>query len=200
MVEVIPQSFYSRHTKIVAKDLLGSFLSFHTSQGNLLGRIVETEAYLSGDPTNHAFRGPTKRNSIMFGPAGFAYVYFIYGSHFCLNVVTGDAGIGEAVLFRAVEPVEGLDTMRKNRTTIRDEDLTNGPGKLTKAFGIDQTANGEKLFGGPLRILSKDSFPRFDKNERIITASRIGLREEEPLPLRFYLEGNPFLSRKQNGS
>ncbi|MDR2428972.1 MAG: DNA-3-methyladenine glycosylase, partial [Candidatus Margulisbacteria bacterium] len=127
------QKFFEQPTVELAKALLGKYLVY----GRLRGKIVETEAYLyRGDPGCHAHKGQTPRNAPMFGPAGRTYVYFIYGMYHCLNIVSGKTGEGEAVLIRALEPAQGLETMQKNRRTLKLENLCNGPGKLTQAFGL----------------------------------------------------------------
>src|SRR5205807_4399502 len=125
-----PRSFYEPSADVVAAKLPGHWLIRNTPKGPCGGLIVETEAYLTGDEACHAFGGQTKRNRSMWGPPGHAYVYFIYGNHWCFNVVCRPAGCGEAVLIRAVEPVIGLDLMREFRQVVHQRDLTNGPGKL----------------------------------------------------------------------
>src|SRR5215472_7349214 len=112
---ILPPEFYAQDTITVARKLLGCYLVHLEEERTTVGRIVETEAYLADDPASHSFKGKTKRSSVMFGPAGYAYVYFIYGMHVCLNVVTGEEGKGEAVLFRALEPIEGVAIMQDRR-------------------------------------------------------------------------------------
>lgn len=156
----LPRSFFNRDTLHVARDLLGCTL-VHLLEGGtqLSGRIIETEAYLPTDTASHGYRGRTQRNAPMFMRAGTAYVYFIYGMHFCFNVVTEGEGVPAAVLVRAVQPVDGIEVMLRNRQTSRVSmtqtsrvsethevfSLTNGPGKLCQAFGIDRSANGVDL-------------------------------------------------------
>jgi DNA-3-methyladenine glycosylase len=137
----LPQSFFARDATVVAPDLLGKRLVV----GPCVGRITEVEAYTSDDPASHCFRGRTTRNAVMFGPAGRWYVYFSYGIHYCANIVTGEEGDGQAVLLRAVEPLEGLDVMRARRGPVADRMLANGPGKLTQAIGLDLTDNGSSV-------------------------------------------------------
>jgi len=133
------QSFFARDATSVAPELLGKRLVV----GRCQGRITEVEAYTNDDPASHAFRGPTPRNSAMFGPAGRLYVYFTYGMHHCANIVTGLPGDGQGVLLRAVEPVAGLDQMRARRgPRVAERDLTNGPGKLAQAFGLSIADTG----------------------------------------------------------
>jgi DNA-3-methyladenine glycosylase len=131
-------SFFARHSTQVAPDLLGKRLVV----GRCQGRITEVEAYSSDDPASHTFRGPTSRNAVMFGPPGRLYVYFSYGMHHCVNIVTGPAGEGQAVLLRGVEPLTGLAQMRARRGPVRDGRLADGPGKLAQAFGLDLGDNG----------------------------------------------------------
>ena len=137
-----PREFYARGTVKVAKGLLGKRLVRVRGKNRMVGRIVEVEAYRGfDDPASHAFRGLTPRNAPMFGEAGHAYVYFTYGNHYCLNITTQDVGTPGAVLIRAIEPLEGLGTMRRLRPKVPDSNLANGPGKLTKALGIDMSLN-----------------------------------------------------------
>lgn len=178
-------NFFKKPTVDLAKALLGKILVF----GDLRGIIVETEAYLyKDDPGCHASRGQTSRNAPMFGPAGHAYVYLIYGMYHCLNIVSGKKGEGEAVLIRAIEPVQGISLMQKRRKTKKIENLCNGPGKLTQAFGITRKHNNLSLFEGDLRIYNSRNKPL------ICTSRRIGLSAGKELELRFYIEGNRFVS------
>jgi DNA-3-methyladenine glycosylase len=195
---ILPPAFYAQDTTSVARQLLGCYLVHLEGERTTSGRIVETEAYLTGDPASHAFRGKTKRSSVMFGPAGYAYVYLSYGLHVCLNVVTAQVGQGEAVLFRALEPLEGLATMRERRQTTKESLLCNGPARLTEALGVPLTLNGYPLFEGPFQIWSADTFPLLPSAETadIIQTTRIGLSKAADLPLRFYLENNPHVSRR----
>ncbi len=189
--EVLPRSFYARDTVTVARELLGNIIVHYTPAGPIAGRIVETEAYIQGDPACHAWRGMTPRNQVMFGPPGHAYVYFIYGMYYCFNTVTAQPGVGEAVLIRALEPLTGLPVMRANRGRQKAVDLCSGPAKLVQALGITRLHNGVDLTGRPL-VLLKGAAPK----ENIITTTRIGITEVEKLPLRFYLEGSGYVSRK----
>lgn len=186
---LLPVSFYSRHTVVVARELLGKILCRRLDGKILSGRIVETEAYLGqGDPASHAFRGPTPRSSIMFGPPGRAYVYFVYGNHHCFNIVAhnGEAG---AILVRALEPISGVPEMMKRRKAKILENLTNGPGKLTQAMGITRAENGADLADGNLMILDAPS-----TKEIILASPRVGVRTARAKPYRFSLRGNVFVS------
>src|SRR5207247_7555318 len=133
---------------IVARELLGRLLVSRTAGRPLLARIVECEAYQEDDPASHSFRGRAPRTEVMFGPPGHLYVYFTYGMHFCMNVVTGRAGEGSAVLLRAGEPVGGLEALRRGRTAAADTNLLRGPARWTTAFGVDLGLNGSDLIGG----------------------------------------------------
>ncbi|MDR2729939.1 MAG: DNA-3-methyladenine glycosylase [Treponema sp.] len=179
------EKFYSKPTVELARALLGKHLVF----GKVSGKIVETEAYLyHDDPGCHAARGMTKRNKPMFGKAGRTYVYLIYGMYHCLNIVSGKEGEGEAVLIRAVEPVSGIGLMMKRRKTSNLEILCNGPGKLTQAFGITRKNNNISLLDGGIRICDNREKPE------IIVSNRIGLSAGKELMLRFYINGNAFVS------
>ena len=180
------KKFYNQSTIDLAKALLGKYLVF----GNLKGMIVETEAYLyRDDPGCHASRGLTPRNAAMFGPAGQTYVYLIYGMYHCLNIVSGKTGEGEAVLIRALEPVEGIPLMLRRRKTTKIENLCSGPGKLTQAFGITRKHNNLSLLDGPIYICDSKIKPE------IATSTRIGLTLGKELELRFFIAGNSFVSR-----
>jgi DNA-3-methyladenine glycosylase len=171
--------------------LLGKTLVYRTPEGKLSGRIVETEAYYGHyDPASHAYR-KTRRSSIMFGPPGFAYVYFNYGVHYLLNVVTEDPDTPGAVLIRAVEPLEGIELMKKNRGEMLVERLCNGPGKLTKTFGINLSLNGHDLTKYPLVIIDSPS-----GKIRIKSSPRVGISVAKEELLRYYVEGSRFVSRK----
>ena len=199
----LPRSFYDRPTARVARALLGAFLIYDgpdARAGRCVGRIVETEAYLArGDEASHSFRGPTARNAAMFGPPGHCYVYFTYGMHHCFNLVTRPEGVGEAVLLRALEPVEGIDSMRARRGRDALRELCSGPAKLVQAFGLDAALDGRDVTSGPLRVVGRDAFPeRFGLQRRpgVVTTRRVGIRRSADLPLRFYLRANAFVSRR----
>jgi DNA-3-methyladenine glycosylase len=192
-MKCLPPLFYAADTVTVARNLLGTILVHDSPQGRTTGRIVETEAYLfGGDPACHAHKGLTRRNAVMFGPPGHAYVYFIYGMYHCLNVVTAPAGVGEAVLIRALEPLEGVALMRRRRHCADLRNLCSGPGKLVQALGITAALNGCPLTRGPLRLCADAAASPTE----IITTPRIGITVGAELPLRFYLKGSPFASRR----
>jgi DNA-3-methyladenine glycosylase len=180
------KKFFNQPTVDIAKALLGKYLVFK----ELKGIIVETEAYLyKDDPGCHASRGPTIRNAPMFKSAGHTYVYLIYGMYHCLNIVSGKEGEGEAVLIRALEPVDGVELMRKRRKTKKIENLCNGPGKLTQAFGITRKQNNLNLFEGPLYVYNSKLKPEIE------CTTRIGLSAGKELELRFFIKGNKFVSK-----
>jgi len=167
-----------------------------TPDGTAAGRIVEVEAYLGpDDPACHAVAGRTERTRHLHGPPGIAYVYFIYGVHWCFNAVTREEGHGSAVLVRAVEPVAGLELMQRRRAVRRIADLTNGPGKLCQALGITGALDGVPLDRRPLRILEGDAVPDSD----IQVTSRIGITRAADWPLRWLIRGNPYVSTARPG-
>lgn len=177
-------------TPALAKFLIGKTLVREISGKRLAGRIVETEAYLTGDAACHAFRGQTPRNKSLFLRPGHAYVYFIYGSSFMLNISSGKAGVGEGVLFRAVEPLIGTEQMQRYRGTERVLDLARGPGRLAEAFDIDRSLDGVDLCApGPLWLGTSVREP-----QRISESVRIGINVAADRVLRFYESGSPFVS------
>jgi DNA-3-methyladenine glycosylase len=188
----LPRSFYERSALEVAPDLLGKILC-HKGRGVLTsGRIVEVEAYLGAqDAASHAYRGPTDRNRAMFGPPGRAYVYFTYGNHFCMNVVTDRDGLASAVLIRALEPLDGIEAMKRRRRGRPLTELASGPGKLTEALAIGRSAYGLDLTREPLWICDDAAAPA-----AFIRTPRIGLRVAADLPYRFVVAGSPFVSRR----
>jgi DNA-3-methyladenine glycosylase len=175
----------------MARWLIGKTLVRQTSAGRMSGRIVETEAYVVGDASGHAYRGKTERNASLFLEPGHAYVYFVYGVWFCLNVSAGRAGIGTGVLLRALEPIEGLDLMMANRPASRSADLARGPGRLAMALGITREQDGLDLCagGGPLWLADA-----VRKRGRIGAGPRIGISLETHRPLRFFELGSPSVS------
>jgi len=182
--------FFARYSPDVAQELLGCVLVRRIGGRTLSGRIVEVEAYRgSDDPASHSFRGPTKRSSIMFGEGGHAYVYFTYGNHWLLNFTAEPEGEPGAVLIRALEPLEGIERMAKNRGVSEVANLTDGPGKLTKALSIDGALNGEDAVKSRrLYVLDRDGPVRFK------ASSRIGVSKGVEQQWRYFVEGNPFVS------
>jgi DNA-3-methyladenine glycosylase len=193
---IVPRAFYARDTVWVAKDLLGKRLVRIRGSGRMIGKIVEVEAYRgSDDPASHAFRGLTPRNAPMFGEPGHAYVYFTYGNHYCLNVTTRESGIPGAVLIRAIEPIEGISTMARLRPNVPKLDLTNGPGKLTKALGIDKSLNEiDMTKHGPLYVTRAEA-----QDFEVGRSTRIGIAVGKDRLWRFYVLGNPYVSRRFTG-
>lgn len=185
--------FYARATELVARELLGAVIEHRSADGTVRGRIVETEAYLGPhDPACHAAAGLTARTRTLHGPPGRAYVYFIYGMHWCFNAVTREEGHGSAVLIRALEPLSGQPLMRQRRRVDRETDLTSGPARLCEAFGIGRAQDGVRLDRGPLRILDGVPVP----DEDVVITPRIGIRKAAEWPLRFVVRGSPFASRQ----
>ncbi len=189
----LPRMFYDRPTEQVARDLLGCVLECRTESGIAAGRIVETEAYLGEhDLACHAVAGRTARTAPLYGAPGIAYVYFIYGMYWCFNAVTRAEHEPSAVLVRAVEPVAGVDLMRRRRPRARrDVDLTNGPGKLCLALGIDGTLNWAPLQRPPLVIRRGE--PVSDAN--VTVTPRIGITQSAEWPLRWFVSDSPYVSK-----
>lgn len=196
MVTPLPRAFYEQETRDVARKLLGQKVVRRLPSGEVLsGLIVETEAYLTGDPASHAFRGETPRNRTMFGPPGHAYVYFTYGLHMMLNIVCAPPGVAEAVLIRALEPVDGIETMRQLRGDPADiRQLTNGPGKLAQALAVTSRGDNGKDLTDPFSdlIVAPHHFEALE----IVETTRIGITQGVEAPWRCYVRGNPFVSRR----
>jgi len=195
-VEVLPREFYQRSPDLVARDLLGKVLARRLDGEWLTGRIVETEAYFGkDDPAAHAFAGKTARNAVLFGPPGFAYVYFIYGMYSCLNVSCEPEGQPGGVLIRALEPLSGLETMARLRglaATAKPRLLTSGPGRLCQALGIVRaTHNGLDVTSAESELqIRRDGF----RPKAIAVTPRIGITKAADSPHRFVIEGNGFVS------
>ena len=189
----LPRSFYARPAQEVARDLLGKILVHRARNGFTSGRIVETEAYLGQeDRAAHAWRGLTPRTRVLFGPPGHAYVYLIYGMYECLNMVAEPEGTAGCVLIRALEPLEGLDRMRRRRPGARRlEEFANGPGKLTLALAITRRHNGADLTKGPLFVCEPAECNKFE----IGVSPRIGITHCADWPLRFFIRGNRCVGR-----
>jgi DNA-3-methyladenine glycosylase len=187
----ISRGFFERYTPKVARGLLGCRLVRVLDGEWLSGVIVETEAYRGAvDPASHAYRGMTKRNGVMFGPAGRAYVYFTMGMHHCLNITTEPEGTAAAVLVRAIEPREGIETMKRNRQTDDMTRLAAGPGNLTKALGIDLSLNGEDLLTSGVLFLERGKTIR-----RVGVSTRVGVSAGASFRWRFFEKDTPFVSR-----
>jgi DNA-3-methyladenine glycosylase len=194
-------AFYDRDPREVSHDLLGKILVRREGRKLLKARVVEVEAYLGADdPAAHAAAGRTARNDVLFGSPGRAYVYFIYGSHWCFNVSCLPDGIAGGVLFRALEPLEGIDAMAKARgVTIQGPRdlrlLTSGPGRLAEAFGITRARdNGKDLTSAKSDLwIADDGSP----SPRVATTVRIGITKAADMPLRYVIPGNPFVSGKK---
>lgn len=193
-MKTLPLQFYRRPATVVAQELLGRILLHREPSGELVsGRIVETEAYDETDPAAHCYRGITPRNRPMFGPGGRVYVYRSYGIHWCLNVTCGPDAYGAAVLLRALEPLEGIATMRRRRSVHRDRDLARGPGRLTQAMGVDHTYNEHDLRSAPLWIAT----PKNYKPPFFVATPRIGIRLATDWPWRFLVTPCSWVSGKK---
>lgn len=194
--EPLPSSFFDRSAEIVACDLLGAYLVSDGDGTRCVGRIVETEAYPGPhDPASHASAaiGRTPRNDPMFGPPGTAYIHLNFGVHWCLNAVVGSEGHPAAVLIRAVEPIDGIDTMRGRRSGRPDRELTSGPGKLTKAMGIGPDFHRRSLTGGPpLFIARGDPVTPAD----VVRTTRVGISKGTAEEWRFYDRRSSWISRR----
>jgi DNA-3-methyladenine glycosylase len=190
----LPARFFARDTEFVARELLGCILECRSADGGVAsGRIVETEAYLGEhDAACHAAAGYTARTAPLYGAPGTAYVYFVYGMHWCVNAVTRRRGLPSAVLIRALEPVRGIELMRgRRRHPRRDRDLTNGPAKVCEALGIDARYNGVSLQRGALVIRAGARVP----DGQVLVTPRIGIRKAADWPLRFLVADNAWVSR-----
>jgi DNA-3-methyladenine glycosylase len=190
----LPRSFYQHTTTKVAKHLLGKLLVRQHSDGVAIGRIVETEAYIGPrDLACHAAKGRTRRTEVMFGPAGHAYVYFIYGFYNMLNLVTEKVDYPAAVLIRAIEPIDGIELMKSRRRSDSLRDLASGPGKLCQAFAIDRSLNGADLCGDTIYVLdNSEPLPNFSARPRI-GVDYAGRWKDKPY--RFLIRGNKFVSK-----
>lgn len=189
----LPARFYARDTERVARALLGCILETRVRGVRTAGRIVEVEAYVGPhDPAAHGFEWrQTARNARLFGPPGSCYVYFIYGAHFCVNLVTERGGYPSAVLVRALEPLVGLDAMRRRRGTPNVKLLCSGPGRLCQALGIARRFDGESLRGERIRVYPGS----LSRPKRIAASPRIGVTRAVDWPLRFFKAGSPWVSR-----
>lgn len=172
-----------------ARRLLGSLLVRRVEGETIIAKIVETEAYDQTDAASHSYKGKTPRSDVMFGPAGYLYVYFTYGMHYCCNVVTGKTGEGAAVLIRSVELLTGTSFAEKRRRKT-GVDVTNGPAKLCQALAIDGTMNGHDLVEEPFQLIMQPAL----NDERIVQTPRIGISQARDIPWRFYVKNNRFVS------
>jgi DNA-3-methyladenine glycosylase len=185
MARRLRRNFFGRHVLEVAPELIGATLLFN----GVGGRIVELEAYHHTDPASHSFRGPTERNVIMFGPPGYSYVYRSYGIHWCLNLVCEPKGSASAVLIRALEPTEGLGTMRRRRGMADERLLCSGPGRLCEALGITHKQNGFALDEPPFELFGRTAAVE------VAIGPRIGITKAVDKPWRYGLKGSRFLSK-----
>ena len=195
-LRVLSRSFYDRDPRVVGPDLLGKILVRRDRRKLLTGRIVEVEAYLGADDAAaHSFIGKTLRNAVLFGPPGHAYVYFIYGNHYCLNVSCLPDGVPGGILFRALEPIQGMDAMFKLRGIDESSDLrrlTRGPGRLAAAFGITRERDNAKDLTDSRSDLyiADDGAPP----PEVLITKRIGIKKAADMPLRYIVPGNRFVS------
>jgi DNA-3-methyladenine glycosylase len=197
----LPRSFYDRPVLDVARDLLGAVVD----RDGVRLRLTEVEAYDgANDPASHAFRGPTARNAVMFGPPGHAYVYFTYGMHFCVNIVCGPPDIASAVLLRAGEVIDGAALAQSRRPKSSARDLARGPARMTQALGIDRSLDGVDVTktGSPIVVTAGELVAP----ERIRTGPRIGIAQAVDRPWRFWIDGDtsvstyrPFVPKRQRG-
>ncbi len=194
----LKREFYLKNAELLAQKLLGKLLILKDKKGTLVGKIVETEAYLGiKDAASHSYQGKiTLRNKIMYEEGGLIYVYLIYGIHFCFNIVANRRGVPEAVFIRALQPLKGIEIMKKKNKKARTLlTLTNGPCRWTKSFGINKNFLGEKIYGEKIYILNQPPLPK----NKIIKTKRVGVdyaKEAKDWLLRFYIKDNPFVSLK----
>ena len=202
---LISRDFFARHSVQVAPGLLGCVLEHQTADGLVAVELTEVEAYAGeADPASHAYRGKTRRNAVMYGPPGHAYVYFTYGMHFCVNLVCLPEGSASAVLLRAGTVIEGEDLARARRirsaAVAQSRDLARGPARLCQALGIDRSLDGADACaaGSPLRI----RWPRArttDRSAKIASGPRVGIAQAAEVPWRFWIEGEPTVSAYRRG-
>ena len=193
----LPVTFFRRPAEIVAAELVGKLLVSTVGGELTVGSIVETEAYLGyDDPASHGYlHRRNTRNAALFGPPGMWYVYLSYGMHWCANLVCQRSGLASAVLLRALEPVDGLDVMRRRRGPVPDRQLCSGPGKLCQALGISRALDGVSMAAGPAVVLGAAPLT----SAAIAATPRIGITKAADWPLRFHLAGSPWTSRKEKG-
>ncbi len=191
----LPVALFRRPAEIVAAELVGAIVVSSVGGNLTAGRIVETEAYLGyDDPASHGYRHRRNaRNEALFGPPGSWYVYLSYGMHWCANLVCQRVGLASAALLRALEPLEGLEVMRRRRGGVPDRELCSGPGRLTQALGIVRDLDGIKMPGGPVVVRRAEPIP----SHAVAATPRIGITKAADWPLRFHLTGSPWTSRKE---
>lgn len=190
----LPVSFFARPADVVARELLGAVMVSHQGGAVTAGRIVETEAYLGhDDPAAHGYLGrKNERNAAIFGPPASWYVYLSYGMHWCANLVCAQEGEAAAVLIRALEPLDGLETMRTRRRGVADHQLCSGPGKLCQALGITRSLDGRMMAAAPVTVHRG----RLDEADVVAATPRIGITRAADWPLRFVLQGSRWASRR----
>jgi DNA-3-methyladenine glycosylase len=190
----LPVSFFERPADAVARELLGTMVVSILGGRRTVGRIVETEAYLGrDDPASHGYRDRRHaQNESLYGPPGTWYVYLSYGMHWCANLVCGPLGHASAVLLRALEPVEGLPTMRRRRAGAPDRQLCSGPGRLCQALGITRSLDGSVMRRSGVTVCAATALPA------VLASPRIGITKAADWPLRFVIEGSPWASRAMN--
>lgn len=193
---MIPRAFYERDTLVVARELLGQMLVRKTDEGEIRGIIVETEAYLGEkDDAAHSYKGKSDRVRVQYGPAGVAYIYLIYGMYNCLNITTGQSGVPEVVLIRALQPVSGIELMQKNRRSDKLHNLCSGPGKLCQALGVDRSLYGADLcVEGALCLEYGETPMETEASKRIGIDYAVLCRDK---PWRFTVKGSPYVSRRK---
>ena len=193
----LPVSFFVRPTEQVAAELLGMMVVSTVGDEVTEGRIVETEAYLGyDDPASHGYRHRLNaRNQALFGPPGLWYVYLSYGMHWCANLVCQRRGLASAVLLRALEPVDGLEVMRRRRRGVETRDLCSGPGKLCQALGIDRSLDGSRMARSSVIVRPPTEWEKL----QVAVTPRIGITKAADWPLRFHVAGSPWISRKEKG-
>ena len=186
---MLPHSFFTQDALTLAPALLGCELVHTIDCQTTAGIIVETEAYRQDDEASHSFRGQTQRNAVMFGPGGYAYVYFTYGMYYCFNIVAGKQGFAEAVLIRALQPTQGVEIMEQRRHTTGPHNLCSGPAKLVLAMGLGPEQYGASLTTTQLHLLKRDHEPT------IVAGPRIGIRHAVDKPWRFRIADNPYVTK-----
>lgn len=190
----LPVAFFRRPAEVVARDLLGMVVVSTAGNQPTTARIVETEAYLGyDDPASHGYlHRRNSRNQALFGPPGSWYVYLSYGMHWCANLVCQRTGLASAVLLRALEPLDGVEVMRRRRGPVLDKDLCSGPGKLCQALGITRDLDGKRMAQSETVVHR----PRSNEDTTIVVTPRIGITKAADWPLRFVVAGSPWLSRR----